>query len=385
MQKRLLSLVAIAFVLISQSTHAQGPFTGKPQYQIEVRRADTVMGKIIVEMFPAIAPMSVRNWDSLVNIHFYDGTAFHRVIPGFMIQGGDPNSVDGDPSTWGYGDPSQTTVDAEFSAVSHRRGILSAARLGNDVNSATSQFFICVANDLSLDHQYSIYGQVVSGMAVADSIVKAPRNSNDRPLDKISMYITRIGSNDSVPPVPPSVMPPDGFNSTSQRMTFRWTLLPSVMMYDLQIATDSAFENIYADSTYSQVTSSASISKIPAGTYYWRMQANNGGQVSAYSHPMKFTIASSGVSESTAAGFSLEEPYPNPTTASSTIHFRLDRPSIVRLSLQDELGRTIRTLIDNERTAEGEHDVQLSSLAAGVYLYRLEANGQSAVRRLVVQ
>src|SRR5438128_7898727 len=126
-----ISLRVFSCVLVltfAERAGAQVTFTGKPQYQIEVHRADTVMGKIIVEMFPAIAPNSVRNWDSLVSIHFYDSTAFHRVIPGFMIQGGDPNSRSGPRSTWGYGDPDQATVDAEFSAVSHLRGILSAAR-----------------------------------------------------------------------------------------------------------------------------------------------------------------------------------------------------------------------------------------------------------------
>ncbi|HET9137491.1 MAG TPA: peptidylprolyl isomerase, partial [Candidatus Kapabacteria bacterium] len=201
--------VFIAVIFAASSSFAQGPFTGKPQYQIEVRRADTVMGKIIVEMFPAIAPNHVRNWDSLVNVHFYDSTAFHRVIPGFMIQGGDPNSRSGPKSTWGYGEDGQQTVDAEFSSLSHLRGILSAAR-AQDINSATSQFFICVGNPIYLDGQYSIYGHVVSGLNYVDSIVKSKRDSKDNPLVKISMFVTKIGSNDSVTATPQLITPSAG-------------------------------------------------------------------------------------------------------------------------------------------------------------------------------
>src|SRR5688572_10473788 len=105
-----LSICVLLVVIGAYSAQAQ-----KPQYEIDVRRGDTSMGKITVEMFPAIARNHVRNWDSLVAINFYDALAFHRVIPNFMIQGGDPNSRDGDPSTWGYGEPAQQTIDAEFS------------------------------------------------------------------------------------------------------------------------------------------------------------------------------------------------------------------------------------------------------------------------------
>ena len=103
------------------------------------------------------APFHVANFDSLVNVHFYDSTAFHRVIPGFMIQGGDPNSRSGPIATWGFGDPSQPTVNAEFSAARHLRGIVSAAR-DADKNSANSQFFICVADAACLKGEYSVYG-----------------------------------------------------------------------------------------------------------------------------------------------------------------------------------------------------------------------------------
>ena len=166
----------------------------QPHFLISVTNGGVVLGDIEIEMYPQVAPKHCHNFDSLVSIKFYDGCAFHRVIPTFMIQGGDPNSKDKDKSTWGYGDPSQTKVPAEFNDTSHHRGILSAARLGNDINSATSQFFICIANQPQLDHQYSIYGHVVTGMNIADSIVKQPRDAKDNPLQKIEMTIKKLST-----------------------------------------------------------------------------------------------------------------------------------------------------------------------------------------------
>ncbi len=155
-----------------------------------------MIGEIKVEMFPEVAPKHVHNFDSLVFIQFYDRTAFHRVIPGFMIQGGDPNSRDKSEDTWGYGDPSQTRVTAEFSSLKHLRGILSAAR-AQDINSATSQFFICVADAPHLDGKYSIYGEVFEGMDVADLIVNVPRNlNNNMPFLKVEMTISKIEPTD---------------------------------------------------------------------------------------------------------------------------------------------------------------------------------------------
>ncbi len=163
-----------------------------PRYRISVTHGGDSIGKMIIEMFPAVAPKHVHNFDSLVSIGFYNGTAFHRVIPNFMIQGGDPNSKNKPENTWGYGDPSQTKVPAEFSTLNHERGTLSAAR-AQDINSATSQFFICVAKASHLDGQYSIYGQVIEGMEIADIIVNVPRNSTtNRPNDKVEMTITKI-------------------------------------------------------------------------------------------------------------------------------------------------------------------------------------------------
>lgn len=164
----------------------------KPQYEIIVTQKGAELGKIVVELFPDIAPKHCENFDKLVKSGFYNGLAFHRVIPGFMIQGGDPNSKDKPKETWGQGDPNQPTVPAEFSNISHKRGILSTARKGNDINSATSQFFIMVADYPTLDGQYTVFGQVLSGMDVADKIVSTPTERPDRPIDKIEMKIKKI-------------------------------------------------------------------------------------------------------------------------------------------------------------------------------------------------
>lgn len=153
---------------------------------------------MIIELFPDIAPKHVANFDSLVSIGFYNGTAFHRVIPNFMIQGGDPNSKTKPRDQWGFGDPSQKRIPAEFNSIAHRRGIISAART-SDPNSATSQFFICVADAPWLDRQYTVFGRVLEGMEVADQIVNVPRDQRDNPIDKVEMTIVKLKSSEYVP------------------------------------------------------------------------------------------------------------------------------------------------------------------------------------------
>lgn len=182
-----MSLFATNFSLAQDN----GVKVERPKYEITVMQSGKELGKIILETYPDVAPKHAANFDSLVAAKFYDGTAFHRVIPGFMIQGGDPNSKDKPRNTWGYGDPSQTKVPAEFSKLNHKRGILSAAR-SMDPNSASSQFFLMVADSPHLDGQYSIYGEVLSGMEVADKIVSSPRDRNDNPLEKIEMFIKKM-------------------------------------------------------------------------------------------------------------------------------------------------------------------------------------------------
>ncbi len=271
------------------AARAQAPFTGKPRYAIETRRAGAVLGTITVELFPAIAPRAVNYWDSLVALHFFDSTAFHRVIPGFVIQGGDPNSRHGPRNTWGYGQPNQPNVPAEFSAVSHERGILSAAR-DSRINSANSQFFICVAASRSLNGQYSVYGRVRGGMAVADQIVRAPRDVNDNPIQKIEMFITRIGSNDTLAQAPARLAPADGAGGQPEQPRLRWRPVADAMLYGVQVATDSTFATgLLRDVTLSQLDSSLTLPVLPpATTYYWRVRANNGGSLSAWSAPWRF-------------------------------------------------------------------------------------------------
>jgi len=159
-------------------------------YVIDVKVEGESIGQISISLWPDLAPKTVENFDNLVKTGAYDGTAFHRVIPGFVIQGGDPNSKEGPKSSWGMGAPGQKTVPAEFSDVKHVRGVLSMARKGNDVNSGTSQFFICVADVPSLNNQYTVFGAVSDGMDVVDKIVNMPRDERDNPLKKVEMFIT---------------------------------------------------------------------------------------------------------------------------------------------------------------------------------------------------
>ncbi len=148
----------------------------------------TNLGEIELSFFPDIAPNHVDNFMELAKKGFYDGTIFHRVIPGFMVQGGDPNSKDQDRSRHGMGGPGYT-VKAEFNSRSHKRGILSMAR-SSDPDSAGSQFFICVADAPFLDKQYTVFGEVVRGMDVTDSIVNQPRDAGDNPHERIEMTVS---------------------------------------------------------------------------------------------------------------------------------------------------------------------------------------------------
>jgi len=148
-------------------------------YENKIAELHTTSGEIDIRFFPDKAPGHVKNFIDLAEKGFYNGSKFHRVIPGFMIQGGDPNTISGDPATWGTGG-SGKNIPAEFNDVHHARGIVSMAR-SNDPNSASSQFFICVADAGFLDRQYTVFGEVTKGMDVADKIVNAPRGAQDRP------------------------------------------------------------------------------------------------------------------------------------------------------------------------------------------------------------
>jgi peptidyl-prolyl cis-trans isomerase B (cyclophilin B) len=150
----------------------------------------TDMGDITIKFHYDKAPKHVENFVNLAEKGFYDGTMFHRVIPGFMIQGGDPLTKKAEEAGRPYGtggnvvNGKEVKLKAEFNDTSHKRGIVSMARAA-DPNSASSQFFIVVKDSTFLDHQYSAFGEVVSGMEVADKIVTSPRNPSDRPNEPI--------------------------------------------------------------------------------------------------------------------------------------------------------------------------------------------------------
>jgi peptidyl-prolyl cis-trans isomerase B (cyclophilin B) len=151
---------------------------------------ETKFGTIVLEFFPETAANHVDNFITLAKDKFYDGTLFHRVIPGFMIQGGDPNSRSEDRDKIGRGGPGYS-LKAEFSDRHHKRGTLSMAR-SRDPDSAGSQFFICIADAPHLDGQYTVFGEVVSGMEVVDKIASQPRDRMNNPLERVEMTV-KIG------------------------------------------------------------------------------------------------------------------------------------------------------------------------------------------------
>jgi peptidyl-prolyl cis-trans isomerase B (cyclophilin B) len=160
--------------------------SAKRDYDNTLATLQTEAGEITIRFFHDRAPKHVENFIDLAANHFYDGTFFHRVIPGFMIQGGDPNTQKPEDAGHRYGTGGNVVggkeirLNAEFNDTSHKRGIVSMAR-SQDSNSASSQFFIVVKDSTFLDHQYSAFGEVVSGMDVVDKIVSGPRGANDLP------------------------------------------------------------------------------------------------------------------------------------------------------------------------------------------------------------
>ena len=153
---------------------------------------ETNCGNIKINLLPEIAPETVRNFVALATSNFYDGTLFHRVIPNFMIQGGDPNTKESDKSVWGQGGPGYN-LKAEFNSRSHLRGIVSMAR-ASDPDSAGSQFFIVTSDSTFLDRQYTVFAEVVEGLEIADKIVNLPRDGNDCPKEEAKML--RITTSD---------------------------------------------------------------------------------------------------------------------------------------------------------------------------------------------
>jgi peptidyl-prolyl cis-trans isomerase B (cyclophilin B) len=158
----------------------------------EIAVIETTLGSIEFEFLEGKAPGHTKNFKDLAKKGFYDGTTFHRVIPGFMIQGGDPNSKSPNRSQHGMGGPGYM-IKAEFNDTRHDRGVLSMAR-SSDPNSAGSQFFIVVKDSHFLDNQYTAFGRVIKGMDIADKIVNVPRDPRDNPNDRVEMKSIKIVS-----------------------------------------------------------------------------------------------------------------------------------------------------------------------------------------------
>ena len=174
---------------------ALGACRAEPAGPIAVLRVRG-FGEIRFRLLERLAPRHVANFVSLANAHFYDGTTFHRVIPKFMIQGGDPNSKDADPSNDGFGGPGYF-IAPEFSDTPHNPGVVSMARQA-EPNTAGSQFFIMTTGSESwrpqLDRQYTVFGRVIAGQDVVDRISAVPRDRRDRPLENVVVESVTIES-----------------------------------------------------------------------------------------------------------------------------------------------------------------------------------------------
>jgi peptidyl-prolyl cis-trans isomerase B (cyclophilin B) len=193
MKKAVLVLMMLSMgVLCASASFAQQQpkkFTPEEIKKMSETKAviETKFGSITLKFFPAVAPGHVKNFIDLAKKGFYDGTTFHRVIPGFMIQGGDTNSKNPDKRMHGTGGPGYT-IKAEFNDKPHKRGTLSMARAASP-DSAGSQFFICVKDSPFLDRQYTVFGEVVSGLETVDKIVSQARDQADNPNDRIEMKV----------------------------------------------------------------------------------------------------------------------------------------------------------------------------------------------------
>lgn len=184
--RRMIRWVGVAAVFLLKGTSIMAADTDP------VAVVETKFGKMVIEFYDKDAPRTVANFIKLAKDGYYNGTTFHRVIPGFMIQGGDPNSKSGERSTHGAGGPGYT-VEAEIKR-DHKRGTVATARLGDDVNpqkrSSGSQFFINVNGNSGLNGGYTVFGNVVAGMDVADKIVNVPRDGRDNPHEKVEMKVS---------------------------------------------------------------------------------------------------------------------------------------------------------------------------------------------------
>ena len=198
MKSILINLLAAALVVVSINAEEKKPMSSAN----EVAVIKTSEGEMIAEFWPDVAPNTVENFKKLARSGFYDGTAFHRIVKGFMIQGGDPLTKDpAKESRYGTGDPGYK-IKAEFNDRSHERGVLSMAR-SNDPDSAGSQFFICLANVSRLDHQYTTFGKLIKGDDVLGKIgdvevTMSGGGERSKPTKRVTVESIKIVPADSV-------------------------------------------------------------------------------------------------------------------------------------------------------------------------------------------
>jgi peptidyl-prolyl cis-trans isomerase B (cyclophilin B) len=192
-----LGLAVVAAPVRSEEKKEEKKDTAAMSEQKEVAVIKTSEGEMVAEFWPDVAPKTVENFKKLAKSGFYDGTAFHRVIKGFMIQGGDPLTKDeSKKARWGTGGPDYK-IDAEFNKKSHERGVLSMAR-SQDPNSAGSQFFICHGNPKFLDGQYTAFGKLIKGDDVLEKIATTKTLPGDRPEKRMNVESIKIVPADSV-------------------------------------------------------------------------------------------------------------------------------------------------------------------------------------------
>jgi len=365
-----LFVLLVSVVCLPYLAGAQSQYNGKPRYEIVATQNNATLGIVNLELYQNIAPYHVRNFDSLVSKKFYDTTAFHRVVPGFVIQGGDQNSRSGPVSTWGFGQPGQPTVKAEFSVARHERGVLSAAR-SNNINSATSQFFICVAAAPNLNNNYSVYGKVTSGMNVVDMIVNSPTvTGTQRPVSKIEMFVRFIGVNDTVPQSAALVRPRNDSSSVDTMIvTLQWSSVRDAVIYHVDIARDSLFTDTVK--SVDLVALSYNATFLQRNTrYFWRIKVNNGGFFS-YSEVRHFTTKAAKAAEPVTTGISTNaggnmpvEVFPNPSKDKFIFSHVLPGQT---LQVFDGSGKQIRTI----QIDATEVQLNLTGAAQGFYSYTL--------------
>ncbi len=184
----LAAAVGFQALAADEKTEAAKP-TASPVEEVAVIK--TNMGEMVLEFWPDVAPKHVENFKTLAKKGFYDGTCFHRVIKGFMIQGGDPLTKDeANSGRWGTGDPGYK-IKAEFNSKDHVRGVLSAAR-SQDPDSAGSQFFICHGAPSFLNKQYTAYGKLIKGDDVLEKIATTKTGAQDRPAERMNVESIKI-------------------------------------------------------------------------------------------------------------------------------------------------------------------------------------------------